>query len=60
MKTAEQVKKEFLITLWELQNTNPSEELKNFLKVKTIILADILDDDFPSDYCEQFEEVLDD
>jgi hypothetical protein len=55
MKTAEQVKSDFLATLWELQNTTPSENLKKHLQTKAKILADILEDDFPDEYGEQLE-----
>jgi hypothetical protein len=58
MKTAEQIKSDFFATLWELQNTTPPENLKKYLQAKAEILADILGDDFPDEYAEQLESVL--
>lgn len=58
MKTAEQIKSDFLATLWELQNTSPNESIKKYLQTKAEILADVLGDDFPDEYGEQLESVL--
>ena len=58
MKTAEQIKSDFFATLWELQNTQPSEAIKKHLQTKAEILADILGDDFPDEYAERLERVL--
>lgn len=58
MKTVGKIKSEFFATLWELQNTNPNENLKRHLQTRAETLADILDDDFPAEYAEELDSVL--
>lgn len=60
MKTVEQVRAEFLATLCELENTQPEPSLKKYLQDKLVILGDVLEDDYPSEYHKNVQKVLDD
>lgn len=58
MKTANELKQEFYSVLWELQNTNPATNLKEYLQVKLEILLDILEDELDDDFLMQAEKII--
>ncbi len=58
MKKVEDVKKEMLAILCELQNTKPVPHLKKYLETRLQTIVDILEDDVPEAYYEQLEEFV--
>lgn len=55
MKSKEEILKDLLATLTELQNGVSGEILKTYLETKLSILYDILGEDVPEEYWEQIE-----
>lgn len=55
MKSKEEILKDLLATLAELQSGVSGEILKTYLETKLSILYDILGEDVPEEYWEQIE-----
>lgn len=55
MKSKEEILKDLLATLAELQNGVTGEILKTYLETKLQILYDILGEDVPEEYWNQIE-----
>lgn len=55
MKSKEEILKDLLATLNELQNGVSGEILKTYLETKLSILYDILGEDVPEEYWDQIE-----
>ena len=55
MKSKEEILKDLLATLTELQNGVHGEILKSYLETKLSILYDILGEDVPEEYWDQIE-----
>lgn len=55
MKSKEEILKDLLVTLAELQNGVHGEILKTYLETKLQILYDILGEDVSEEYWEQIE-----
>ena len=55
MKSKEEILKDLLATLAELQNGVHGEILKTYLETKLQILYDILGEDVPEEYWDQIE-----
>jgi hypothetical protein len=58
MKVLQNIKSDFFATLWELQNTNPQQNLKEYLLIKIGVLFDIIEDELDDEYIEQYFEVV--
>lgn len=58
MKSKEEILKDLLATLNELQNGVSGEILKIYLETKLSILYDILGEDVPEEYWDQIEKLL--
>lgn len=58
MKKLQDIKKDFFETLWELQNTNPPQNLKEYLIIKIEVLFDIIADELDEEYIQQYYEAV--
>ena len=52
------IHKELFATLWELQNTNPTHELKVFLQTKLEVCYNLIGDTLDDDWHKQIEKAL--
>ena len=58
MKDINEIYSDCMITLWELENTNPEGKTKEYLQIKLEVLYDILGDYIEEDFWDRIEEQI--